>query len=106
MNMLNVALPKGRLGERVYAMFEKAGFELEESGIYFDVVDDDVFAEFDKSSLLRGEISMGKALYDTIIIPPCRFVPDEVKVTLASFVKGGGKLYTVGELGIDRKSVV
>ena len=25
--MLNVALPKGRLGERVYAMFEKAGYE-------------------------------------------------------------------------------
>ena len=24
---LNVALPKGRLGEKVYAMFEKAGFE-------------------------------------------------------------------------------
>lgn len=26
-NMLNVALPKGRLGEKVYDMFEKAGFE-------------------------------------------------------------------------------
>ncbi len=26
-SMLNVALPKGRLGEKVYAMFEKAGFE-------------------------------------------------------------------------------
>lgn len=25
--MLNVALPKGRLGEKVYEMFEKAGFE-------------------------------------------------------------------------------
>ena len=25
--MLNVALPKGRLGEKVYKMFEKAGFE-------------------------------------------------------------------------------
>lgn len=25
--MLNVALPKGRLGEKVYRMFEKAGFE-------------------------------------------------------------------------------
>ena len=25
--MLNVALPKGRLGEKVYAMFEKEGFE-------------------------------------------------------------------------------
>lgn len=26
-NMLNVALPKGRLGEKVYTMFAKAGFE-------------------------------------------------------------------------------
>ena len=25
-SMLNVALPKGRLGEKVYAMFEQAGF--------------------------------------------------------------------------------
>ena len=27
---LNIALPKGRLGEKVYAMFEKAGFECPE----------------------------------------------------------------------------
>lgn len=27
MSMLNVALPKGRLGEKVYELFEKAGFE-------------------------------------------------------------------------------
>ena len=27
MKMLNIALPKGRLGEKVYSMFEKAGFE-------------------------------------------------------------------------------
>ena len=27
MKMLNVALPKGRLGEKVYEMFEKAGYE-------------------------------------------------------------------------------
>ena len=27
MEMLNIALPKGRLGEKVYAMFEAAGFE-------------------------------------------------------------------------------
>ncbi len=26
-SMLNIALPKGRLGEKVYTMFEKAGFE-------------------------------------------------------------------------------
>ena len=27
MEYLNIALPKGRLGEKVYAMFEAAGFE-------------------------------------------------------------------------------
>lgn len=27
MKMLNIALPKGRLGENVYSMFERAGFE-------------------------------------------------------------------------------
>ena len=27
MEMINIALPKGRLGEKVYSMFEKAGFE-------------------------------------------------------------------------------
>ena len=26
-HMINVALPKGRLGEKVYNIFEKAGFE-------------------------------------------------------------------------------
>ena len=26
-NVLNVALPKGRLGEKVYSLFEKAGYE-------------------------------------------------------------------------------
>ena len=28
--MLNIALPKGRLGEKVYTMFEKAGFECDQ----------------------------------------------------------------------------
>ena len=27
MDMINIALPKGRLGEKVYAMFEKGGYE-------------------------------------------------------------------------------
>ena len=26
-DFLNIALPKGRLGEKVYKMFERAGFE-------------------------------------------------------------------------------
>ena len=30
--MINVALPKGRLGEKVYQMFAKAGFECRKRG--------------------------------------------------------------------------
>lgn len=87
--------------EEISNAFERAGFELEESGIYFDVIDDDVFAECDKASLTKGKISMGKATYDTIIVPPCHLITQEIKSILASFVKSGGKLYTIGETGIE-----
>ena len=81
--------------------FDRTGFELEKAGIYFDIVDDDVFLECDKHSLSLGKISMGNASYDTIIIPSGSFISDEAKVILSSFANVGGKLYTIGELGIE-----
>ena len=35
MSMLNIALPKGRLGDKVYSMFADAGFEC--PGIFEDI---------------------------------------------------------------------
>lgn len=75
--MLNVALPKGRLGEKVYAMFEKAGFpcpsimennrklifENEESGVrYFWVKPSDVAIYVE-----RGAADIGVAGKDILL---------------------------------------
>ncbi len=75
--MLNIALPKGRLGEKVYAMFEKAGFpcpsirensrklifENEEKGVrYFWVKPSDVAIYVE-----RGAADIGVAGKDILL---------------------------------------
>ena len=75
--MLNVALPKGRLGEKVYSMFEKAGypcpsikennrkliFENEEAGVrYFWVKPSDVAIYVE-----RGAADIGVAGKDIVL---------------------------------------
>ena len=80
--MLNVALPKGRLGERVYAMFERAGypcpsikepnrkliFENEECGVrYFWVKPSDVAIYVE-----RGAADVGVAGKDILL----EYAPD------------------------------
>ena len=80
--MLNIALPKGRLGEKVYAMFEKAGFgcpsileesrklifENEEAGVrYFWVKPSDVAIYVE-----RGAADIGVAGKDILL----EYTPD------------------------------
>ena len=80
--MLNIALPKGRLGEKVYAMFEKAGFECpsirennrklifenEEAGVrYFWVKPSDVAIYVE-----RGAADIGVAGKDILL----EYMPD------------------------------
>ncbi len=80
--MVNVALPKGRLGEKVYAMFEKAGyecpsikevnrkliFENEEAGVrYFWVKPSDVAIYVE-----RGAADIGVAGKDILL----EYAPD------------------------------
>lgn len=81
-NMLNIALPKGRLGEKVYAMFEAAGFgcpsirennrklifENEETGVrYFWVKPSDVAIYVE-----RGAADIGVAGKDILL----EYAPD------------------------------
>lgn len=80
--MINIALPKGRLGEKVYAMFEKAGyecpsikennrkliFENKEKGVrYFWVKPSDVAIYVE-----RGAADIGVAGKDIL----CEYEPD------------------------------
>ncbi len=75
--------------------YEKAGFELEADGVYFDVLDDDVIDACDEAQLSSGVISMGKANYDTVVIPPTKYIPKRVVKKLEKFASRGGKIFVV-----------
>lgn len=75
--------------------FEQAGYELEEDGIYFDVLDDDVLDACDPGAICRGVISMGKAKYDTVIVPPTKYIPERSVKKLEKFIASGGRVIAV-----------
>lgn len=75
--------------------YEKAGFELEEDGVYFDIIDDDIFYDCDIAALESGIISIGKAKYDTVVLPPAKYIPSKVIKKLEKFIAGGGKVFAV-----------
>lgn len=75
--------------------FEKAGNELEEARIPFDILDDDVLMEADAFALSRGEIVKGKGRYTNVVIPPCKFMSAETEKVLLKFMTGGGQVYMI-----------
>lgn len=72
--------------------FEKAGNELEDCRILFDIADDDVFEKVE-----NGQVTMGIARYKTVVVPPCNYMPGKTKKQLEKFVSEGGKVYTIGQ---------
>ena len=85
----------GQNSEECAEAFEKAGNELEEARIPFDLLDDDVLAEADAFALSRGEIVKGKGRYTVVVIPPCKFMPGETEKVLLRFMAGGGQVYMI-----------
>lgn len=78
----------------------KLGDLLEDENVLFDVIDDDVL-RVSSETAQSGRISMGKASYHTVILPYCRYMPEESKETLRRFMAGGGKVFIVSEEMID-----
>ncbi len=70
--------------------FDALGFEMEKLGVDFDVLDDDVI--LNSKEVCAGVISMGKASYSEIIIPPSAIIPKEVKSRLDGFTAAGGRI--------------
>ena len=85
----------GANAKTVCDAYEKAGFELEADGTYFDIIDDDVFDLCDEDMLNKGVISMGKASYKTVVVPPSKYIPDRVVKKLEKFIAKGGRVVVV-----------
>ena len=83
--------------EALSRAFEALGRALEDRGIDFDIVDDDVLA--DAEGVDQGQIRIGKAVYTKLVVPSEAYLCGETRAALARFCAGGGKvLYSVDEL--------
>ena len=85
----------GQKLEEISEAFEDIGNELEDIRALFDVADDDVFENADINELKTGKIVMGKACYTTVVIPPCKFMPQKTKDVLNAFISGGGRVIII-----------
>lgn len=61
----------------------------------FDFIDDDVLAE---GRVSKGTLRIGKMTYDTIVMPPTRWLTPEAASNLKAFLKSGGKVLAPEEL--------
>lgn len=88
-------LVAGQKSEEISDTFEDIGNKLEDERILFDIIDDDVFEKADKAELKTGRIVMGNAVYTSVVIPPCKFMPEKTKAALEEFISGGGKVIVI-----------
>lgn len=77
------------------ASFEKIAGEMEDAWIPFDVFDDDLLEMADEASVNAGEVRVGEACYNTLVIPPCDYMPQESIAVLEAFIRGGGRVLQI-----------
>jgi len=70
--------------------FEHIGRSLERLQTGFDIIDDDIIR---LSSLENGRFVIGSAVYDTVYLPECKYIPDDVRRRLLEFEKQNGQLF-------------
>ena len=71
---------------------DRVGFAMEDSQIPFDIFDDDVLEEADKSMLKKGIIRMGDASYTTLVITDCEYMSQKARDVLVEFISCGGRV--------------
>jgi hypothetical protein len=79
----------------VIEAYDRAGWDMEQSGLSFDIFDDEFIATCDREMLKKGVATMNKARYTTLVISPNKFMPEKTKENLETFISGGGKVFVV-----------
>lgn len=71
-----------------------AGNKLERRRVSFDLISD---RAIENARIEKGALSLGRAAYECVLIPPCRHMSKEAKEKLASFARKGGKILCLDE---------
>jgi len=81
--------------------FETAAGNMESARLLFDIADDDIFILADEKLIDEGKVVLGKASYNTVVVPKCSFMPKKTEATLCRFMAGGGTVYIVSDIKPD-----
>jgi len=73
------------------AAYKRSGTELEEKNIAFDIIDDGVIRD---ARVTEKGLAIGGAVYAHIVVPECRYMPEDVKAKIAPFLGEGDPIYT------------
>lgn len=68
----------------IYENYKNLGESLERKGVNFDLIDD---AGILKAEATPDGLKLGSALYKHIIVPECKFMPEEVAEKISAYIK-------------------
>ncbi len=88
----------GQEAEAAGAAFDKACRELLEAQCDFDLIDDDVLAR-DGTRIDGRALVVGEMRYETVVIPPCRWMPEASRARLSGLAQAGGHVLALNPLG-------
>ena len=71
--------------------FKATGTALEEKNVAFDIVDDNVIRDAEDTG---DGLKIGDAIYRHIVVPACKYMPDDVKEKIAPYLGEGAPTYT------------
>jgi len=74
--------------EKVMAEYDRLAEELEKAGMDFDIVDDDAL---ETAGVEDGRLQIGAMLYETVVVPRCRYMTNDAAEKLKAFEKAGGR---------------
>lgn len=81
----------GEAASAAAASFERIGRGLERLQAGFDIIDDDALCA---ASLKSGCLCIGSAVYNTVYLPECKYIPGDVRAKLLEFESQNGHIYT------------
>ena len=79
-----------KLSDAATESYKNAGIELERQNIAFDIIDD--FGIMEAVDTGDG-LKLGDAIYRHIVLPECKYIPDEVRERIAPYLGAGEPTY-------------
>ena len=84
----NDILAGGTVSKKAMIAYDKFGEKLEQDNINFDIIDDEGIRESIETS---DGLKLGDAIYKSVVVPPCVYMPEDVKQKLKNYIAEPGQ---------------